>query len=550
MEVAMSHKKLCSFILGFACLVAIPQRFVWAQDDTATAGKPVTAGSRTTSPGTKVDAQYSNNPPTLTPQQGRELEALWSKANRTGPIEPIHPAPMTTAAERGAEAGLPGTPAPNTFNIYRDSVIPASAIAGGYGFSSYTMEPSSGINGRYAFQTGNWYASRFDQDLNSGAGGWTFLNPFTLFGSGFCCDQVTTYLADWNREYWVLQYGDHLALANSPGPNLNSWCYYNINASWWGLDPASYSIDYNDMAFSKNYVYIASNIFGPNGGFGAILRLPITSLNACAAFNYNYYYDTTRFTFKPVQGATNVMYWGSNWGGGVNGSGFRVYSWAENSGTIFFNDRSVTPFNYEYRNNGQFCGSADGVVTSWCNYNDSRVKGGYRANGVIGFSYDVTQGSGFPFPYIRREYFRESDLAYLGNAQLWANWSAFQYGTFAPNNNGDIGGAFSWGGGCSGCTDYYPGTGYLIDDDFAPSQPWSLSYEIFGGGNTCTYGGIPRWGDYLTTRPDYPAGYAWVGTGWAIKGGNCGSSGAFSQPHNVVFGRGRDISNIGRWKNK
>src|SRR5260370_33241120 len=96
------------------------------------------------------------------------------------------------------------------------------------------------------------------------------------------------------------------------------------------------------MAFSKNYVCIASNIFGPNGGFGAILRLPITSLNAGAAFNYNYYYDTTRFTFKPVQGATNVKYSGSNWGGGVNGSGLPVYRWAPKPGNTFFKQRSVT----------------------------------------------------------------------------------------------------------------------------------------------------------------------------------------------------------------
>jgi hypothetical protein len=452
---------------------------------------------------------------------------------------------MTTAAERGAEATGPRAPAPGDFKVFRDTVIPAAAIAGGYGYSSFVMEPSSGINGRFALQTGNWYASRYDQNLNAGAGGWTYLNPFTLFGSGFCCDQVTTYLADWNRQYWVLQFGDHLTLANSTGTNLNSWCYYNINASWWGLDPTKYSLDYNDMAYSKNFVYIASNIFGPSGGFGAILRLPIAAMNNCAGFSYNYYYDTSRFTFKPVQGATGTMYWGTNWGGS-NGSDFRVYSWAENSGILAY-DRAIAAFNFEYRNNGQYCGSADGVVTSWCNFNDSRVKGGYRANGVLGFSFDVTQGSGYPFPFIRRVYFRETDIAYLGSAQLWASWGAFQYGTFSPNNNGDIGGAFSWGGGTA-TTHYYPGTGYLIDDDFSPSQPWALDYQIWGAGNTCTYGGIYRWGDYLTTRPDYPAGYAWIGTGWAIKGGNCGASGAFSEPHNVVFGRGRDVH--GRWNHQ
>jgi len=547
MEVAMSHKKICSFVLGFACFVATPQQFLWAGDN-APAGTPVLATSRTMSPGIKVEAQYTDNPPTLTPEQSRELEERWSEADRTGPRQPNHPAPMTTAAQRGAEMRSPKLAAPGDFNIYRDSVIPATGIAGGYGYSSFVMEPSSGVNGRFVLQTGNWYASRFDQNA-PGGGSWKYLNPFTLFGNGFCCDQVTTYLADWNQQYWVLQFGDHLALANSAGTNLNSWCYWNIDASWWGLDKTQYSIDYNDMTFTKNFVYIASNIFGPSGGFGAILRLPIDAMNHCQGFGYNYYYDTTRFTFKPVAGATNVMYWGTNWGGN-NGSDFRLYSWAENSGTLYAYDRGIDAFNFEYRANGQFCGSADGVVTSWCDFNDSRVKGGYRANGIVGFSFDATQGSGYPFPYVRRVYFRESDLAYLGSAALWGSWGAFQYGTFAPNANGDIGGAFSWGGGTSGGSDYYPGTGYLIDDDFSPNQPWSEVYQIWGAGNTCTYGGINRWGDYLTTRPDYPAGYAWIGTGWAIKGGNCGSNGAYSEPHNVVFGRGRDASDVGRWNKK
>ena len=76
------------------------------------------------------------------------------------------------------------------------------------------------------------------------------------------------------------------------------------------------------------------------------------------------------------------------------------------------------------------------------------------------------------------------------------------------------------------------------------------SFQIFGQGNTCTYGGILRWGDYTTVRPDYPAGYAWVGSGWGMVGGNCGANGAYVQPHNVVFGRGRDSSDVGRWIKK
>jgi hypothetical protein len=548
MEVAMSHKKVCSFVLGFACLVAIPQQLLWAGSNAPPTRSVAVAGTGRAVPGKKIVATYTEKPPTLTPEQAKQLQEEWAEADREGPRQPIHPAPMTTTVQRGPEGRPPNTPAPGDFDIFRDSVIPSSGIDGGYGDSSYTMEASQGANGRFVFQTGNWYASRFDQNA-PGGGAWAYLNPYSLFGSGFCCDQVTHYLADWNQQYWVLLFGSGIVLANSPGTNLNNWCSYSIDASWWGLNPSQYSLDYNDLAYSKNYVYVAVNIYGPSGGFGSILRLPIDAMNQCAGFGYNYYYDTTRFTFKPVAGATDVMYWGTNWGG-TNGSTFRIYSWAENSTSIGIADNNITAFNFEYRNNGQFCGSADGVVTSWCNYNDSRVKGGYRANGVIGFSFDTTQGSGYPFPYVQREYFQESNLAYIGPAQLWASWGAYQYGTFTPNANGNIGGAFSWGGGASGGTDYYPGTGYLIDDDFSPTQPWSEVYQIWGQGNTCTYGGILRWGDYTTVRPNYPAGYAWIGSGWAMVGGNCGAAGAYVAPHSVIFGRGRDSSDVTRWNKK
>lgn len=458
-------------------------------------------------------------------------------------MQAAHMAPMSSDAERGPEMKPPSTSLISDMRIWGDSVIPASGIDGGYGYSSYTMEPSVGSNGRYAFQTGNWYASKYDSTANKGAGGWTYLNPFTIFGSGFCCDQVTFYQPQWDRQYWILLYGDHVAFANARGETLSGWCYYNIDASWFGLSTSSYSLDYNDAIFTKNYVYLAVNIFGPSGGFGSILRMPINQMNACGGFGYNYYYDTSHFTFKPVQGAVNTMYWASNWGGS-NGGNIRIYSWPEN-GSISYADVTIDSFNFEYRNNGQFCGSADGVVTNWCAYNDSRVKAGYLANGVLGFGFDVTQGSGYPFPFWRQVSFNASNMTYIGHNDTWASWGAFQYGTTAPNDDGDIGGSWSWGGGASGGSDYYPGTGYFISDDYG----YSYIYQIYGAGNTCTYSGIPRWGDYLTVRPAYPAPYSFVGTGWAIKGGNCYDTG-YSEPHMVFFGRNRDVASFSRWKQR
>jgi hypothetical protein len=554
----MSLKTSTSVVLWLSCSLLcvtlvtaqdLPRKVTYQRDGS---GKPfaqdsVAAPAREVGPGTKVVATPLDSPPTLTPEQARIVAEEFAEADRTGPVQPLHAAPLASPEQRGPEARLPSTEAPNTFTIYRDTVLQASALSGGYANSSYVMEPSTGINGKNEFQTGNWYAS-YSYNANAAAPVWHYLNPFTIFGSGFCCDQVTLYDAEWDRQFWLMQMGGTLVLANAPSTNLTSWCHYNINSTWFG-EPSTTAIDYNDIAVTKNYLFIASNLFpAGQGGHAGVLRLPISSLISCAGFNYNYWDDTSRFTFKPVSGATNVMYWGTNWGG-TNGSTFRVYSWADNSGTIFWHDYTIAAFNFEYRSGGQNCGSADGVVTSWCNYNDSRVKGGYLANGTLGFSFDATQGSGFPFPYIKRVYFNPATNTYLGYANLYGTWAAFQYGTFSPNANGDIGGAFAFGGG-TGTTHYYPGTGYLIDDDFTPNQPWSEAYQIYGAGNTCAYSGVLRWGDYLTTRPDSPAGYAWVGTGWAIKGGDCGTANAYSEPHSVVFGRGRDSSGVTRWSTK
>jgi hypothetical protein len=119
-----------------------------------------------------------------------------------------------------------------------------------------------------------------------------------------------------------------------------------------------------------------------------------------------------------------------------------------------------------------------------------------------------------------------------------------------PNVDGHIAGAWSWGGG-TGTNTFYPGTGYLLDDDINPTQPWGYNFLLWGSGNTCTYGNPPlyRWGDYNTVRALDPAGDAFVAGGWRMTG-NCGTAGAVSEPHNVIFGRGRDQGSVNRWKAK
>jgi hypothetical protein len=273
----------------------------------------------------------------------------------------------------------------NTSNatLLRDTAIPVSAISGGSGNLSYTQEPctDASSSGQNMFQTGKWYATF----SNNGGSNWSYLNPFTLFGSGFCCDQVTQYDPATGHGFWVLQFSDHLVIVNAPATALGgSWCYWKITPSWLGL-PSGTGLDYNDLTITNNNVNISTNFFPTSGASGsAILRLPTAPMASCTGFSYRYLTRTDNFTFKLVSGSTSTLYWGSNWGQ-TNGSSFRVFAWPEISTSYSWWDFTVASYSFFTRNSGQNCGSTDGVITNWCQYTDSRVLGAYLAGGPWAF---------------------------------------------------------------------------------------------------------------------------------------------------------------------
>jgi hypothetical protein len=536
-------------------------------------------------PGTLVQANFTQTVPPPSAEQRQELNRAENESFRDGPkigqTAPAEAAPgaglpmprATGIAESIVSSDADVAEAANTFTIFRNSTLPIAAVGGTWAnVSGRAHEPSTGANGKNVFQTGNWYATR---SLDNGAT-WTYVNPYTIFGThphgpqSFCCDQVTLYDPLHDRQWWVLQYGGDLAtkgglkIANSSGNSLfTSWCYYNIDATWFGFATANDAIiDYNDMAIGKNYLYISSNLFPAAGGqYSGILKLPIDNLVTCGAFSYARYRDTTHFTFKLVQGTHRTMYWGSNWAntggwtcsGCVNGNAFRVYQWPESTNTISWFDRAIAGYVFYTRGTGQNCASASGIVKNWCMFSDSRVLGGALSEGEIHFTFNAKQTTNRAFPYTRWVRFRESDKVYLGYWDLFAQWGALLFLSISPNNDGAIGGTFAWGGG-TGTTNYYPGGGLLINDDYTTDvgNTWGngISFFLYGAGNPCGTSGLYRWGDYLTARPYYPAGYAFIASNFAIKGANCGSPGSYSEGHNVVFGRGRDLAAYNRWSTK
>jgi hypothetical protein len=510
----------------------------------STAQSAVAAGGGQVT-GTRVEAQTYATAPLPTPAQAQSLLEIADEnvpaPNRIGQ-NGGDPGP----AVAGPTAISPSTVSADAdYKRFKTANLPTASIVGGASYSSFTNEPSVGNNGKQWFVTGNWYAA-LTHDSGSN---WTFLNPFSIFGSGFCCDQVVVYDKTHDQMYWLAQFSDHLVVANSAGTNLSSWCYYNFYPTSIG-QASSTALDFNDVMIGTKFLYFTTNIF-PTSGYGSeIVRLPLEGMSTCGGISYNYYSQLDSFGWRLVQGSNDRAYWGSDWdptGSRPNGTSFRLFWWDESSGSIFWNNYTINSFAFYTRSSGQNCGSQDGVVKNWCAYADSRVLGAYRANGVIGFSMNASQGGFATFPYTVREYFRESDLAYLGNSNLYANGFAIQFLALAPNAKGHVGGTYSWGGG-TGTTDYYPGSATLVDDDVTPNQPWTNDFYQPGGGNTCTYGGIYRWGDYLTVRPNTAADGTWIGTGFKEAKGSCGVAGNITQPTVVIFGRARDNGDYLRWR--
>jgi hypothetical protein len=531
------------------------------EDDTLLEGATgaMEAETVTTEAGTLVEAVALPQPPTPTAEQLQTMTEALQNSPRPGPsaLGKLDQGPFP-------EPNGPPTVAPDEASQFDEQALPTdlvifrnTALSSG-GLKSGVDEPSTANNGSYYFTTGNWYAA-----VSKNAGQtWGYLDPFTLFGSGFCCDQVTVYDSSHNRVFWLLQFNDRLVLANSDGKDLTHWCSYSWYPSQFGF-PAGSAFDYNHMAVSTNFVYVTTNVYPSSGDGGALVfRIPIEEQSNCESTGASYVFRTSEFSDAFVQAASDTMYWGTNWTNMTLGSSFRVLRWPDNSGTYYWYDRTIDPFSFMFFGESQSCASQDGVVLNWCERTDSRMSGGgYLAmpslsedgnDAVIGFAFNAMNDGSHPFPYIRRVYFKASDLTYLGYSEFYGTWGAVLYPDMAPDARGHIGMVFAWGGG-TGTSHYKPGAGIMVDDDVSPTQPWAYNYYQSGNGNPClnTNDGLRRWGDYLTVRPFEPSRYGWFGSTFALSAdaGSCSAT-ASVDVRNVAFGRERDRGAWLRWAPK
>jgi len=537
---------LLSLMLGSLPVIAQEQ----SQESTVVESNIAVAES----PTIEKPVLYSS-PPALTVEQRLQLD--WADANTN--LSPIldkttvgdvaGPVPGTESSfvEMSPNSGSPL--APGDPNIYISTQF-GSIIPGGN--KSNVMSSSTDGKGLKMFFTGNYFAANSVDKGHT----WKYVNSYEDFPE-FCCSQISLYDESRNIYLWLrMGFPDangenvfKLSVDVNDPFNTSYWTYTfaptGVNVSW-----TNQFWDSPHMQMGADYLYVSWNMFNQSGIWvrTVILRFPLDALAAGSGFSYNYYTNTDWFTFIPVSGAQHTMYFASNWDatGGAPFDSVGIWRWHEDATGLTYWTKTVPAWTTTGRGSIH-CGSPN-----WLARGDMRLLTGarYEINSdgiaeprqtgktVLGWWWNVAEGSGFTYPYINGAAFYEDTMellpGYLGRPYVYGSW-CFAYPSFTPNDRGDLGGVFNYS---TGPNYQIPIVAYTIADDFWHAPPgWSVYDAVISGAGPSD----AQWGNYNTVR-NYQSGSTWIaGTHYIPDTNNCSNC---AVPLWIAFGRERDAADF------
>ncbi|MHB8603111.1 MAG: hypothetical protein ACYC9R_10805, partial [Nitrosotalea sp.] len=406
-------------------------------------------------------------------------------------------------------------------NGSRATIITSSYVSA-LGSRSLISEPSIANHGNVVFMTGNWWASR------SIDGGKTFsyLDPYSDF-STFCCDQDVVYNKNHNVWVWYRQGVQDSSIGNKNigriGVSIDdavTWCFFNISAQDISASLTSNWLDYSHIQTTQDKLYLSTNIFPvSNGGtvYSAMLRFDLESIKSCSSVPFDVFLTSSTFNLTPVNGATNIMYFGTH----LTSSSTRIFKWADSSTSISYNDATYT----SYSSLGYSC-MLTSEGTNPCGRSDSRILGGYIANGIIGFTWNAAQGGAFPYPYTNHIRVNEATGTIIDNPMIYSPTYAINYASVAVNSNGDIGIAHFIMGGTQ-----KPAYVVGIHDSLTPGNSFDFTtVKTSTNGPTVSN----AWGDFIRVKADDSNNGQWISSGYTLQGGSVGTN---VEILDIIFGR-------------
>ena len=480
-----------------------------------TASAPLTVAKPSPTPVNLVKTTVTVHETTGTPTAPSPIPSDLSDVNPFGPpvptgpqlhpftVSPSHTGPkmaspgMSVTFIRNARGGQPTGSPPD----------PSTAVASGAGVVLYTA------NTYLMFST------------DDGKTFPTQLNPTTIFpqsDGGLCCDQVILYNPQTDLFFWVLQYRAGASKTNRlrvayahPADlktNLNKWKWFDLTQSGIG---ASGNLDYPDLAFTNNYLYVSVD----DSGLGGVVvsRVKLSDITAGAPLMSLFYVGPNQLSdltnadaSRLTQDSPNGMYWG----GHISTSQLEIYYLADSASSVVTNETAINTYcNSDFTtlapdNQDWLSTKPAGTGAIIANtYKTAQQAGTPHGEVWLGFTAgrdDPGCTSGRPQPYVIIERIDDTTLNTVGEYDIWNTPYAFSYPSLATAPNGDIGVSVMYGGPSDYATS---AVGYLGD---------YVVYYVEASDVTLTPA-PPRDGDMFAVRNSGAGGKAMSSLGYDYK---------------------------------
>jgi hypothetical protein len=322
-------------------------------------------------------------------------------------------------------------------------------------------------------------------------------------------------------------------------------CFYTIDT-----DPTLTNVldDYPHLGLSNDNLYVNANRIRTvgtsrfwDGAF--IARRSIDQMADCVTAggaNINFTNAGGQRILVPGQGAKDVMYMA--W---VNTtSQWRVFSWADNSNTVFSTFVNVSTMTFADPDCRGGTNNADWADALSANIVGFNVRTDIGNDFVTAWAATAADAS-HPQAHIHGAQMRiGASQASLTLTQQPVIFNATTCFGGAPasttNDRGDIGMALAFGGKAGGGGSAVASV-IIMQDQFSPGPGGFSSAFIATGTHNPT-----RWGDYLTVRRHAPDGEFFDTTAYALSGG---TGLANINARYAEFGRGRDEQGYLAWRN-
>ncbi|WP_157745052.1 hypothetical protein [Micromonospora coxensis] len=486
---------------------------------TATAAAP--AGPATRTVPTTVRPEGALRQSTASREQMADLDRRHrEQRERIAAAQPAPAGAQVDAAERAkpvAQTEAAEISAQSLLIRRNNANTRASAV------SSTLGETAAANDGSSVFYTGNTYASYSTNDGSTWTGVGLPAGPADAPNA--CCDQDVVRAHNTDRIFSILLYTN--AALNNGGvrifvrdnPASAPLCTYYIDPGGAADDVLP---DYPHIGVSANALYLTTQNQRAGSWIGSqIRRFNLAQMSACTTATTNtltHVGSVGQRVFTPVEGAQNstTMYFGAI----ESNTSFRIFSWAESSTSVPQTVRTISASNFSNPDCRGGTGNFDFIerATSWTAAG-FRMRGALHGSRVTWYWHSAPTG-GITQGHVRAASFRTSDLTLVEQPHIWNASLCFGYPVVSGNVFGDLGISIAAGGAAGGGG--AAAQGYVGVDD-TPADPIAFGSVILtaSGTHNRTDG---RYGDYFTVRTNAKCQRTWVGTNYALSGGNTTSA--------------------------